>query len=159
MKAFNTFLMLLFIAGIILPCSCEKEVSEEFVGTWETDLVRIEIPMEEVDGSEDIVVDSVVIGLQISTDKTASGYIGMASFTDVHVRKNPGDAESKGIAYILICKDLGKIFPGDPLETKRIDINLKPIHDNTMGSEINYISKWMEWFPFMIGDPEFHKLN
>ena len=155
----NLLLLSVLIAGLLLLSSCYKEVPEEFVGTWETALTLVEVPLEKGDGSEDIFVDSVVMGLQISADKLASGYIGMASFTDVPVKKNPGDAESKGIAYIVKCGELGKLFPGDPLDPKRIDINLKPIQGETMGSEINYISKWAEWFPFMIANPEFFRVE
>ena len=141
----------------ILCTSCYKEVSEEFVGNWETDLIRVEIPLKEVDGSEDLVFDSVSMGLLISADKTASGYIGMASFTDVRVMKNTGDAENKGLAYVVKCGELGKIFPNDPVVSKKIEIWLKPVEGSTMGTEINY--KWGDWFPFMIADPEFQKVE
>lgn len=150
---------MLLLAGLILPSSCYKEVPEEFVGTWETELTLVEVPLEKEDGSEDIYTDSVFMGLQISANKLASGYIGIASFTDVPVKKNPGDAESKGIAYIVKCGDLGRLFPGDPLETKEIEINLKPTQGTIMGSEINYISKWAELFPFMIANPEFYRVE
>lgn len=158
MKIINSLLMIL-IAGMILPSSCYKEVPEEFVGSWESKLTLVEVPLEKADGSEEIYTDSIVFGLEISADKLASGYIGMASFTDVPVKKNPGDAESKGIAYIVKCGELGKFFPGDPLQTKTIEINLKPIYGVSMGSEINIISKWAEWFPFMIADPEYYRVE
>lgn len=151
--------LLIIFSGATLITSCYQEVEEDYVGTWETELTLVEIPFENPDGSEDIYTDSVVIGLQIFADKVASGYIGLAGFTEVPVKKNPGDAESKGIAYIVKCGDLGKLFPGDPLEKKEIEINLKPIHRTTMGSEINYISKWTEMFPHMIADPEFFRVD
>jgi len=159
MKTNNSFLSIILIAGMTLPSSCYKEVPEEFVGTWESDLTLVEVPLEREDGSEDIYTDSIVFGLQISANKLASGYIGMASFEDVPVKKNPGDAESKGIAYIIKCGELGRLFPGDPLESKKIEINLKPVHGSTMGSEINLRTKWAEWFPFMIADPEFYRVK
>lgn len=159
MKKKKLLLPLILIAGLIKMSSCYKEVPEEFVGNWETDLIMVEVLLEKADGSEDIYTDSVTIALQISADKLASGYIGLATFSDVPVKKNPGDAEGKGIAYIVKCGELGKLFPSDPLESKTIEINLKPIHGPTMGSEINIITKRWEWFPHMIADPEFHRLE
>jgi hypothetical protein len=159
MRANSYIILLILIGGLIIQSSCYKEVPEEFVGTWESDLTLVEVPFNNEDGSEDIYTDSIVFGLQISANKLASGYIGMASFTDAPVKKNPGDAENKGIAYIIKCGELGRLFPGDPLEAKKIEINLKPIHGATMGSEINIRTKWVEWFPFMIANPEFYRVK
>jgi hypothetical protein len=159
MKTNRLLPLLILMVGLIIPSSCYTEVPEEYVGTWETELTLVEIPLIKEDGSEDIYTDSVVMGLQIFANKVASGYIGLAGFEDVPVKKNPGDAESKGIAYIVKCGDLGKLFPHDPLEKKEIEINLSPIHGGTMGSEINYISKWLEMFPYMIADPVFYRVE
>jgi len=156
MKVIHTLLLLFLIDGLLITSSCTKEVSEEFVGNWETALTKITIPVKEGE-SENFYIDSVVMGLQISADQTASGYIGMASFTDVRVRKNPGDAEGKGIAYIVKCGELGKLFPSDPVGYKKIEIWLKPVHDNIIGSEINY--SLGELWPYMLADPEYHRID
>jgi hypothetical protein len=156
MKTLNSLLFTFLIAGFFLLSSCYKEVSEEFVGYWETELTELAVP-NEVGGIEQLFHDTVFISLQISADKSASGNIGMATFTDVRVRKNPGDAESKGIAYIVKCGELGKLFPTDPVEKKRIEIMLKPIQGSTMGSEIDYYHG--ELFPYMLADPEFYRAD
>ena len=59
MKTNRGLLLLTLMAGLLVQFSCYSEVPEEFVGTWESELTLIEIPLEQDDGSEDIYTDSV----------------------------------------------------------------------------------------------------
>jgi hypothetical protein len=85
-------------------------------------IINITVPLKEGTGTEHYFIDSVFVRVQVFSNKIASGNIGLANFKDVTVRKNPGDAEGKGIAYMVKCGELGKIFPDDPVELKNVEI-------------------------------------
>jgi len=71
-------------------------------------------------------------------DSTANGIIGMSTFSNAPIIKNSGDPQRNGIAYIVRCDSIGKIFESDPLEQKQVSLELGPLLDNQMKTGLRY---------------------
>ena len=85
---------------------------------------------------------------EILKDNTAKGIIGNQSFSDGKIKKNKGlPPHLTGVAYIIECGSIGKLFTTDPLERKNVEIWISPLaSDNIMKAELRY-TDGMEDFP------------
>lgn len=91
----------------------------------------------------------------INEDKTVTGYIGKARFKG-EIKRNSGDPERTGVAYIIKCYWIGKIFPNDPVDSKEVELWLEPLKDGIMVSGLRFTEN-MAAFP--MGEFEFRKVK
>ncbi len=146
MKASRTVFVLLLTAGLLSGISCSKEISSEFIGSWEAGSTEITVRTQDDNGDYHFISDTASTTLQIFSDNTASGTIGSASFSNVDVKKNFGNPENTGIAYRVKCGDIAKIFPDDPLSLKEVQIWLTPVENEMMEGELRY-TEGSAYFP------------
>lgn len=156
MKAFRIVFLLILSIGFFSVKSCDKEVTEEFIGNWEAELSEITVRTKDSNGDWKFTRDSVAAGLEIFSDNTASGYIGFATFQDAKVKKNSGNSDVTGVAYTVECGDIGKIFPDDPLDLKEVEIWLSPLKDEMMEGGVRY-TEGLAHFP--MGDLPFYRTD
>lgn len=138
MKNFKYYTLFLLI-NITLSCvsSSKWVVPTELIGKWNTQPHKITVRTEPKWMKFEFTSDSAVVSIQINDNKTVIGNIGSASFSNSTVSQNTGDPSVTGIAYIIKCGKIGKIFETDPLENKEVEIWLSPI-ENNMKAEIRY---------------------
>jgi hypothetical protein len=133
-----------FLISVLLMVSCsstkEWNVPAELAKEWKSEKSKITVRTEPKWMKFDFISDSAAVSLKINADKTVSGSIGMASFDDGILEKNSGNPEKTGVAYIVKCGKIGKIFEKDPLVSKEIEIWLSLIKTN-MEAEIRYTEK------------------
>ena len=146
MKAYKSVIALIQCAVFLSVLSCNKEITDEFIGNWEAGLTKITVRTQDDNRDYHFISDSAFAIIQIYSDNTASGFIGSAEFTDVPVKKNFGNPEYTGIAYNVKCGELGKIFPDDPLNSKEVQIWLCPLKNEMMEGELRY-TEGMAQFP------------
>jgi len=136
----NRFIILiLLVSTTTLSCvsSSKWVVPTELIGKWNTQPHKITVRTEPKWMKFEFTSDSAVVSIQINDNKTVIGNIGSASFSNGTVSQNTGDPSVTGIAYIIKCGKIGKIFETDPLENKEVEIWLSPI-ENNMKAEIRY---------------------
>lgn len=85
----------------------------ELVGQWRADKIKVAVRTEPEWMKFIFTSDSVIATLTIDSNKTASGTIGLSEFKNARIIKNAGNADKTGIAYIIECGPIGKIFPND----------------------------------------------
>lgn len=139
MKNFIYYTLLSLISIFTLSCISPSKwvVPTELIGKWNTQPHKITVRTEPKWMKFAFTSDSTVVSIQINDNKTVTGNIGSASFSNGTVSQNIGDPSVTGIAYIIKCGKIGKIFETDPLENKEVEIWLSPI-DNNMKAEIRY---------------------
>jgi hypothetical protein len=116
------------------------------MGEWYAAKQKITIRIKP-DGKYIFISDSASIQIGIASDKTVIGKIGTASFSNGKLRKNPTLPWETGVAYIVECGYIGKIFSNDPLENKEIEIWLSPIDSSGLiEAELRY-TEGMAVFP------------
>lgn len=119
------FLMVMLSMG---SCAAKKwVVPPEFVGHWKSDMTKITVRTEPKWMKFNFNSGITRVEITIDTNKTASGFIGEAPFSNGVIRKNGGDPQKTGVAYIIQCGSIGKIFPEDPLEQKKVELWLGPV--------------------------------
>jgi len=138
MKVSKTVFALLLTAGLFTVISCNKDISAEFIGSWEAGSTEITVRTQDDQGDYNFISDTASATIQIFSDNTASGTIGSASFSNIDVKKNFGNPENTGIAYKVKCGDITKIFPDDPLSLKEVQIWLTPVENEMMEGELRY---------------------
>ena len=145
----------LIIIFILQSCVIGKwTVPPDLVGTWKSDNENVTVRTRP--GKDYIFTPGMTyVTISIDTNKTVSGFIGNAEFKNAVLKKNSGNPERTGVAYIVDCGKIGKIFPDDPLDNKEVQIWLKPIKGD-MGSELRY-TECLAYFP--MGDLLFKKVN
>ena len=84
--------------------------------------------------------DTIRYTLELNMDKSASGTIGRAIFQNGRIRKNGGNPKITGIAYIVECGEIDKIFAYDPFPGKEVEIWLSPIAGSSMKGELRFTS-------------------
>jgi hypothetical protein len=110
---FNKFLLPALIVAIT---SCGNwMVPEALVGTWTAPADTIVVRTREKGEGFQFYTDTAGIDMQIAADKTVSGHIGLAAFNNGVIKKNAGNPERTGVAYIIACGTIGAIYPCDPL--------------------------------------------
>jgi len=120
-------------------------IPTELVGDWKSDRCRIVVRNEPKLMKFEFTPDSAIVELSIRADKTVSGFIGSASFENGRIRKNKGNSSVTGIAYIIECGKIGKIFNRDPLDYKEVELWISPIED-VMKAELRF-TEGMAVFP------------
>jgi hypothetical protein len=126
---------------LLILSSCGKwTVPVELVGDWKSGkhLITVRVKLER--GEYEFISDSAVISFTISDDNTVSGSIGDAAFKDGTIRKNWGNPEKTGLAHIIECGSIGKIFENDPLENKEVELWLAPLREN-IDAELRYTQR------------------
>ena len=133
-----------FLISLLLfvSCSSTKEwtVPDELAKQWKSQKSKITVRTEPKWMKFEFVSDSASVSIKINENKTVSGSIGKASFENGILEKNSGNPEKTGVAYIVKCGKIGKIFEKDPLVSKEIEIWLSLIKTN-MEAEIRYTEK------------------
>lgn len=138
MKRLQGVFSLIVFAGFLFLTSCNKEEIENYTGMWEADQIEITVRTKD-SGGDWVFTDGIAAaGIEIFGDNTASGYIGTATFEGATVKKNSGNPETTGVAFVVECGKIGKIFPDDPLDSKEVEIWLGPLENETMDSELRY---------------------
>jgi len=142
---FASFTVLLFFVA----CGSDSvSLTENIKGTWISKGQKITI-RSKVENSEDVLYsDTLDVEFEILKDNTAKGTIGNQSFSDGKIKKNKGlPPHLTGVAYIIDCGTIGKLFTTDPLERKNVEIWISPLaSDNIMKAELRY-TDGMEDFP------------
>jgi hypothetical protein len=132
----------LIILVIFFLNSCRNDswiVPKEYVGQWKTEKTEITVRTKPTFATFQFTSDSAMITININEDKSASGFIGTAGFENGKLKKNSGNPAKTGVAFIIECASVGKIFNNDPMETKEVEIWLGPIKDNgSIEAELRY---------------------
>lgn len=145
---FRRILVFAFILPVSMYLSCanligpnEKwEIPAEIVGQWKSGKAQIVVRTEPRWMKFKFTGDSAIVSLEVKSDKTAEGRIGSAIFVNGKVRKNKGNPEKTGVAYIIECGSIGKIFPNDPLNSKEVELWLSPVK-GTMDAELRFTER------------------
>lgn len=101
-------------------------VPPELIGKWKSEMTKITVRTEPRWMKFEFTSDSAFITLQINSDKTASGLIGDTKFENGKLFRNFGNPDKTGVAYMIKCGSIRKIFKKDPLEAKVVEIWLGP---------------------------------
>lgn len=124
---------------ILMLVSCKDwEIPDAYCGSWETDKTNITVRTSPKWMEFEFHKGTGIVSLDIKKDKTVSGSIGLATFENGIVKKNKGNPKITGIACIIQCGSIGKIFPEDPLESKEVEIWVYPATDDGIGGELRY---------------------
>lgn len=75
------------------------------------------------------------------------GFIGSAEFKKGKLEKNNGDPNNTGVANIIECGSIGKIFPNDPKVAKEVEIWLGPLDENGNIKSENRYTEGLSVFP------------
>lgn len=139
-------LLLLFL--FLFSCSSNDwNVPPDYVGHWQSYKNKITVRTEPKFMKFQFASDSAFITININSERTAEGFIGWAEFKNGKVRKNSGDPQKTGVAYIIECGSIGKIFKNDRKEAKEVEIWLGPINeDRSIKAELRY-TEGMAVFP------------
>ena len=112
-------------------------INKEYVGTWVGLFTTINVRTKTGFLCYKFTKGRVEMALQINEDNTASGKIGNSELTEAKIKKNNG----AGIAYIIDCGEVGKLFYNDPEEKKPLQLWLIPItQSDTLRAEIGRAS-------------------
>lgn len=134
---FNIFLLLALIVSIT---SCGNWiVPDTLVGNWTAPADTIVVRTREKGEGFQFYTNAASIDMQIKADKTVSGHIGSAVFDNGVLKRNPGNPERTGVAYIIACGTIGAIYPGDPLPEKEVELWILPV-ENQVEAELRFTS-------------------
>jgi len=133
----------------------EWAVPTELVGQWKSNTTKITVRTEPKWMKFEFTSDISFLKMTIDSNKTASGFIGLAEFKNGEIKKNEGNPERTGVAYIIKCGSIGKIFSKDPLDYKKVEIWLSPVKGD-MHAELRY-TEGNSQFP--MADLIFRKVN
>jgi len=138
----TSFFGILISAFLFVSCSFNKEwtVPTELAKQWKSKKSKITVRTEPKWMKFEFVSDSAAVSIKINPNKTVSGSIGLATFENGILEKNSGNPEITGVAYIVKCGKIGKIFDADPLNSKEIEIWLGPVK-TSLDAEIRYREK------------------
>jgi hypothetical protein len=136
----RTYLAVL-CTSILSSCSYWT-LPPELVGTWESETIEITVRTRTAEKEWVFTSDTAKISITIFTDKRVTGSIGTATFENGKIRKNPGNAEKKGLSEIIECGSVGKIFENDPLDDKEVQLWLAPRKENTIDTELRFTEGW-----------------
>lgn len=123
--------------------SCEKmSIPPELAGNWKSGTHEITVRYESDKRGFQYTSDTATVKLRIYDNNSASGFIGSAKFENARLKVNGGNPDRTGIAYIIKCGRIGKIFDNDPLDAKEVEIWLGPLKGNTIDAELRYTEGW-----------------
>lgn len=134
---------------ILTACGSESvSLTEKIKGTWISEDQKITI-RSKVENSEDLIYsDTLDIQFEILKDNTSKGSIGNQSFSNGKIKSNKGlPPHLTGVAYIIECGTIGKLFSDDPIEKKNVEIWISPLtSDNIMKAELR-LTDGLEDYP------------
>ena len=109
-------------------------VPPEYIGQWETNNENITVRTKVKSEPYCFTSDYAIVKIEINADKTVSGQIGLAEFTNARLEKNYGLPWVKVVSpkYIIKCGSIGKIFDDDHLDQKEVEIWFAPIDTNNI---------------------------
>jgi len=141
----------IILFGLLVAClsSCKTtnwEMPAEYLGTWNSAKQTVIVRTYEFGDGFSFTKDSAVFSLTIDKNKTASGVIGATSFNNAPINPNKPNTDFSGISYIIKCGEIGKIFPGDPLPKKEVELWLMPVKGSALEAELRY-TEGMAVFP------------
>lgn len=145
--------LLLFTLFLSACMSPKWTVPAALTGTWEAEETRITVRTEPKWMRFQFHPGRGGASITIDSSKVVSGRIGMAEFRNGQIVRNGGNPERTGVAYIVRCGGVGRIFPGDPLESKEVELWLGPIHGE-MKAELRYTQGGAQ---FPMGDFRFRR--
>ena len=135
-----------YIAGAFLLNSCgDWTLPPELVGEWKSDKILITVNAK-VEKEWVYISDTASITIKINSDHSVSGSIGAASFENGVIIKNRGNPERTGLATIIKCGSIEKIFPDDPLSNKDVQLWLASMEGNRIDTELR-LTEGMAQFP------------
>lgn len=131
---------LLLIA--LISCSGGKwALPDDYRGAWACGPSKVTVRTWQFPMRFNFFTDTALITIQFNENQTASGKIGDAAFSNAIIRKNKGNPEKTGVALIIECGDIGKIFPGDPLTKKEVELWVGPMKESGfIDAELRYTS-------------------
>lgn len=135
----------IFLSAFFLSSCGQWTVPPELVGEWKSGETQITVRTK-VDKEWVFTSETAAISIQIHSDHSVSGSIGMAAFENGEIFKNRGNPETTGCAQVIKCGSIGKIFPDDPLSDKDVQLWLAPMEDNRIDTELRY-TEGMNQFP------------
>jgi hypothetical protein len=138
----------IFLVSSLFSCSPGNwKVPREYIGQWETSKENITVRTKFKNEPFRFTADSAMVKISIKEDKTVSGTIGLAEFTNGRLKRNASLPWETGVEYIIECGSIGQIFHGDPLDHKEVEIWFAPINSEGMSnSELRY-TEGMAHFP------------
>jgi hypothetical protein len=143
----GVWMYILLTSFLFSCCRSNWDVPSDYVGQWETSKENITVRTKFKNEPFRFTADSASVTINIQADKTVSGTIGLAEFTHARLKKNATLPWETGVEYIIECGSIGKIFHGDPLDHKEVEIWLAPINSEGMSnSELRY-TEGMTHFP------------
>lgn len=137
-----TGIFVLITLFLFNACSSPKwSVPENLVGQWKSQRTKITVRTKPQWMKFQFIADTVEISFTINSNKEVSGSIGQARFAEGQVHRNSGNPAVTGVAYIIECGSIGKIFDNDPLKNKEVELWLGPSR-NYIEAELRYTEGW-----------------
>jgi len=138
----------ILLATLLFSCNSTKWiVPSEYIGQWETSKEKITVRTKLKNEPFRFISDSAIVKIKINDDKTVSGYIGLAEFSNARLKKNASLPWETGVEYIIECGSIGKIFNNDPLDQKEVEIWFAPLNSGgNSNSELRY-TQGAAYFP------------
>ena len=138
----KSIILLSICIATFTGCKTNWELPNEYVGNWTSAKQAIIVRTYAFGDGFTFTKDSAVVKITIDKNKTASGSIGDASFNHANIKRNKVNTDLAGIAYIIECGDIGKIYTGDPLAKKEVQLWLLPIKNGSLEAELRYTEGW-----------------
>ena len=136
-------LFLIATSFLLQSCAGTWAIPPDIIGTWKSDKHRITVRTKPHNEPFQFTSDSAIVKFTINDDKTVFGFVGMAGFQSGKLRKNPRLPWDTGVAYIIECGSIGKIFSNDPLITKEVEIWIgSKIVNNKVRASVRYTQGW-----------------
>ena len=135
--------------------SHDHQIPNAYTGVWKTEPTKITVRKKTGWMKYAFVSNRVTLSLKIDSGDKAGGSIGTATFENAPIRQNKGNPSFTGIAYIVRCEGMGKLFENDPLCSKTVELWFKPAGENgKLTAEIRLKDGWE---PFPMGECIFVK--
>lgn len=134
------------LTALFSSCKTNWEMPAEYIGDWNSSKHAVIVRTYAFGDGFTFTKDSATFSLIIDKNKTASGSIGDATFSNANIKRNKVNTDMSGIAYTIACGEIGKVFPGDPLPKKEVELWLMPIKNGQLEAELRY-TEGMAVFP------------
>jgi len=142
----KTMLMMVITFSCVIKTNAQV-IPNEYLGVWKTESTNIIVRKKLKFMKYEFVSKKVIITLNMGSKNNISGTIGEAIFNNATIKKNKGNPDVNGIAYIIQCGTISKIFNDDSTGNKKIELWLKPINQSgKMKAEIRLREDW-DTFP------------
>ena len=136
---------IVLIAFFLSSCG-DWTIPPELVGEWKSKKKLLITVRTKVEKEWIFTSDTATITIKINSDHSVSGSIGAASFENGVIIKNRGNPERTGLATIIKCGSIGKIFQNDPMSNKDVQLWLAPMEGNRIDTELR-LTEGMAQFP------------